>query len=192
MENCPNISHDHVGKLTIPTAEQIKKHLHHLSNTNNLVQEVYETVRRFEGTGATMNTIILLVNDLEKSSLDESHISDAISLLVKHEPPLIQQFGFKQLRYVAAEFSSEWLLTENEDKTFLNPLMWNDVSGRVIQSALDGCAKAVMSHILKQPGISHVSNTFLVFYTNILIFLNRPICERSLRDFLQSTNCIIC
>jgi hypothetical protein len=155
--NNSNVSPRHDGEVILPTAEQIKKYIHKLAKSDDLIQKVYEAVKRFEGTGASIDTIVMLINS-KKKLYDDRHISDTIHSLVKHEPPLVRIVGFKQLRYVAAEFSSDWLLKMSGNKALLNPLMWIDVTGKVIQSALDGCAKAVISHILNQPGISHVSN----------------------------------
>lgn len=139
--------------IVVPTSEQIAAYLKILGPSD--VEQVYKAVKSLEGAGGSFDDIKLCLN--KEGRLNERDISSAVYNLVHHDPPLIHVVGFKQLRYVCAEFSPNWFLKTHNDKTFLDPLMWNDASGKVIESALDGCTKTVISHILTQPGISHVS-----------------------------------
>lgn len=140
--------------IVVPTSDQVAVYLKNLDPSDTCLK-VYRAVKSLQAAGGTFNDIKLSVN--RKSRTDEREISRVVYNLTHHKPPLIYVVGFKQLRYVCTEFSPHWFLKTHDDKTLLHPLMWNDASGKVIGSAMDGCAKAVISHILMQPGISHVS-----------------------------------
>lgn len=142
--------------VAVPTLEQVAVYVKKLDQGDTCFT-VYNAVKNLQEDGGSLDDIKLCVN--KERRIDERDISKAVYNLVHHNPPLIHVVGFKQLRYICTEFSHHWFLKTHNDKTFLVPLMWNDASGEVIESALDGCKKAVISHILAQPGISHVSTT---------------------------------
>lgn len=133
-----------------------------------LANDIYEATKNFKEYGGSLDDIMTHFGD----KYDKKDICNVLYSLIRHEPPLVRVVGFKQLRYVATEFCVPWFIQGSEDSTLLNPLMWNDVSGEVIESALDGCAKAVISHILMLPGISHVSFFFLFRSAYNLLVIN--------------------
>ncbi|KAI8073555.1 hypothetical protein BDF21DRAFT_73830 [Thamnidium elegans] len=139
------------AKITILDSTQTKAFLQNLEDV--LTNYTYEAIKLYKESGGSLDDIMTHFGD----KYDKKDICNAIYSLIRHEPPLVRIVGFKQLRYVTTEFCAPWFIQSCEDSTLLNPLMWNDVSGKVIESALDGCAKAVISHILMLPGISHAN-----------------------------------
>ncbi|KAG2207978.1 hypothetical protein INT47_010962 [Mucor saturninus] len=162
---CP----DHKTYIVVPTSDQVVRYLKNLDPSDTCLK-VYQAVKSLRGAGGTFDDIIVCVN--RDNKMDERDISKAVYKLTQNEPPLIHVVGFKQLRYVCTEFSPHWFLKTHDDKTFVHPLMWNDASGKIIKSAFDGCAKAVISHILTKPGISHANlrKKFVGFFTDYELY----------------------
>lgn len=140
-------------KITLPSSTLIEDYLQELEQEDRLARDVYDIVHSFKHNGASFDDIMSHIGN----SHNQRNVSDTLYSLIYHEPPIIRIVGFKQLQYVASEFSACWFLKNGDDDTLLNPLMWNDLSGNIIESALDGFSKAVISHILTFPGVSHVS-----------------------------------
>jgi hypothetical protein len=186
--NVSNASHVESGKIILPAPAEVTTYLQKLKLENIDIEDVYIIVKGFTETGVSMDSIIMLA---KRSTCS---IINAVDCLVNHEPPLIRIVGFKKLRYVATEFVTHWLLKSDDDQSYLNPLMWNDASGKLIQSVLDGCASAVISHILSHPGISHVSEFIwrIVYQTLLSLHYSRLIYANNLRDSLLNTSCILC
>lgn len=155
------------AKYSTPTSEQIDLFIISLEKDTPLIRPVYDAIK----SGGTHGS---LLEDIEKNlSMNKNmytnvnELRDVLSKLVNYDPPLLHVVGFENLRYVAAECASPWFLKTSDINTFLNPLMWNDTSGNVIPLALEGCANAVISHILTNPGISHpnLRKKFQDFFT---------------------------
>jgi hypothetical protein len=145
------------AKITIPAPDQIETCMQGMMDITPLANTVYNAVKSSAMNGVSLYGIIHHVKDVEHKEIDIQQITKTVYRLMKHDPPLVQVVGFEQLRYIATEFMSSWLLKTDVDKNFIKPLMWNDVTGSAIKIALDGCSNAVISHILTKPGISHVS-----------------------------------
>jgi hypothetical protein len=123
----------------------------YLNSLETFDRSVYEIIRNFKKRGASWSDII------KKISLSNQDLSKSLQSLLRVKPALIITVGFKDLRYVASEFSSAWMLQTSSNIVGIPPLMWYDVSGQVIQPALEGYASTVMSYILLQPGITFVN-----------------------------------
>lgn len=148
---------DHDGVVSVSTHEEIKAMLHVLNEKHPLSEALYDIVCSFGKAGSSISDIRAKF-DGQHQLEDSLLFFDTLDSLQSHSPPLICIIGFEHLRYVASEFISDWFIKQNNVRYIL-PLMWYDTTGSIIPNALEGCASAIMSHILKRPGISFVSSS---------------------------------
>lgn len=132
----------------VPSKKEIKQSLYELNHP--LSVRIYATLKTCGVLGMSMDK--LRAEDLGS----DRAVLDALNILVNHRPPLIKLVGFRQLRYVVANYFSYWLL-KSDYGHFLDPVLWCDTSGQVMEDAWDGCCEVIQSHIIKNPGIQHVS-----------------------------------
>lgn len=151
-ENCL----DHDAVVYVSTHEEIKAMLHVLNEKRPLSEALYDIVCSFGKAGSSISEIRAKF-DGQHQFEDSLLFFETLESLQNHIPPLICIIGFEHLRYVASEFISDWFIKQNNMRYIL-PLMWYDTTGSIIPDALEGCASAIMSHILKRPGISFVSS----------------------------------
>ncbi|GAN08977.1 hypothetical protein MAM1_0235d08497 [Mucor ambiguus] len=168
-----NVSEDCVdrdGVIAVSTHEQIEDMLHALVDKHPLSKVLYDIVCSFGKAGASISAIQAKFED-QNQYKEPLLFFDTLESLQSHNPPLICIIGFEHLRYVASEFISNWFIKQNSVRYIL-PLMWYDTTGTIIPDALEGCANAIMSHILKKPGISFAAlrDTFQGFYTNFELY----------------------
>ncbi|KAL9547399.1 hypothetical protein MBANPS3_006183 [Mucor bainieri] len=164
-----NVSLDcmhHEGVLSLLTHKDIQDLLHALMDKHPLSEALYDIVFSFGKAGASISDIQAKFEDQHPHE-EPALLIDTLKLLQDHSPPLICIIGFEHLRYVASEFISDWFIKQNKGRYIL-PLMWYDTTGTIIPDALEGCAHAIMSHILKRPGISFAAlqDIFQGFYTH--------------------------
>lgn len=130
----------------VPSKKEIKQSLYELNHP--LSVRIYATLKTCGVLGMSMDK--LRAEDLGS----DRAVLDALNILVNHRPPLIKLVGFRQLRYVVANYFSYWLL-KSDYGHFLDPVLWCDTSGQVMEDAWDGCCEVIQSHIIKNPGIQH-------------------------------------
>ncbi|CAO3654191.1 unnamed protein product [Mucor fragilis] len=165
-ENCL----DHDAVVYVSTHEEIKAMLHVLNGKRPLSEALYDIVCSFGKAGSSISEIRAKF-DGQHQFEDSLLFFETLESLQNHIPPLICIIGFEHLRYVASEFISDWFIKQNNMRYIL-PLMWYDTTGSIIPDALEGCASAIMSHILKRPGISFATlrDTFRGFYTDFELY----------------------
>lgn len=151
-----------IGMISIPTHEGIKEFLHVLEDKYPLCKALYDIIYSFGKAGASMSDIRSTFA-YQRQEEEALLFFETLEILTNHKPPLIQIMGFEHLRYVASEFLSSWFIKQSNVRYIL-PLMWYDTTGSIIPIALEGCANATMSHILKKPGITFVSITTATFF----------------------------
>lgn len=150
-ENCVN----HNGVISVSTQKEIEDMLHALNARHPLSKTLHDIVHSFGKAGASISDIRAKF-DGQQQFENSPLFFDTLESLQNHSPPLICIIGFENLRYVASEFISYWYIKQN-NTCYILPLMWYDTTGTIIPDALEGCANAIMSHILEKPGISFVS-----------------------------------
>lgn len=129
-------------------------------NANNLqdleaqrpnIAKVYHIIKSFGVLGASIDEIVI---ESQQKKLDNA--VECCELLASQTPPLIKLIGSTQMRYVAYDFISDYLIRTSDGANLMEPWMWCDTSGKVLVPVLNGCSQAVLSHILERPGISLV------------------------------------
>lgn len=155
MDNIPAQTAD--SKYCIPTSEEIEALINGLESYSPLIRPVYDAVKSATVQGLSLQCVEKYLKIDKNVDANVKQFRNALSKLMNHNPPLIHVVGFEHLRYVSAEYVSDWFLKMDSDRSLLNPLMWNDTSGNIIRLALEGCGNTVISHIATNPGISHVS-----------------------------------
>lgn len=156
-----NFQFQHV--ISTPTAHQIHEHLNSLKTWDRYV---YEIVRDSNKQGISWSAIMKKMSRIQ-DSFSNHDLSNVLQGLLSLKPALIVIVGFTSLRYVAAEFSSAWMLQNSSKGVSIAALMWYDVSGQIILPALEGYSNTVMSYILTQPGITFVSIKSLEKTSNV-------------------------
>ncbi|KAG1172253.1 hypothetical protein G6F70_004579 [Rhizopus microsporus] len=142
-------------KLTrVIPVDHINHYLTMIKTTNPLSHHIYMALKEYGALGASFDCASTKIRD-SNPHIQIVDIVTAFDTLIKHDPPLIYLVGFNRLRYTAAEHVHHWLLKGTKKDTYLDPLIWCDISGSVVRPVLDGCCEVVMSHIIKRPGIQY-------------------------------------
>lgn len=155
VQNAPGRCSDCDGIIPVSTHQEVESYLHALNDRHPYSKTMYDIIRSFGRTGASISDIRTKF-DSESQHEESLLFFDTLESLQNHRPPLIRIIGFIHLRYIASEFISDWFIKQSNDRYIL-PLMWYDTTGFIIPEALEGCAHAIMGHVLERPGISFVS-----------------------------------
>lgn len=147
--------------------DHINHYLTMIKITNPLSHHIYMALKEYGALGASFDCTSTKIRD-SNPHIQNVDIVTAFDTLIKHDPPLIYLVGFNHLRYTVAEHVHHWLLKGTKKDTYLDPIIWCDISGSIVHPVLDGCCEVVMSHITKRPGIQYV-RVFNSFERHILI-----------------------
>ncbi|KAI8991893.1 hypothetical protein BDF20DRAFT_69883 [Mycotypha africana] len=137
-----------VSKTTLTLQDIDKCTITTVTNLDPWAQPVYNVIHHFGARGASTFEIQSELN----TNTDD--ILRALDFLLQSKPPAIHIVGFSSLRYVATVFAPKWLMHDSTNKRWIYPLMWHDTNGHLLESALEGTAEVIMSHILAKPGIT--------------------------------------
>ncbi|KAL7330068.1 hypothetical protein PS15p_205057 [Mucor circinelloides] len=170
VQNAPERCSDCDGIIPVSTHQEIESYLHALNDRRPYSKTVYDVIRSFGRAGASISEIRTKF-DSESQHEESLLFFDTLESLQNHRPPLIRVIGFVHLRYIASEFISDWFIKQSDGRYIL-PLMWYDTTGSIIPKALEGCAHAVMGHVLERPGISFATlrDKFQGFFTDFELY----------------------
>ncbi|CDH57052.1 hypothetical protein RO3G_13952 [Lichtheimia corymbifera JMRC:FSU:9682] len=149
--NKPFISHEQHAEsfdtgISMPSMEAVDA-------LDSDTRSVYDLIDDCGKDGATL--------PLLKGQLDipDSKIVQATQQLISGS--LIIRVGFSDLRLVSFRHVDHWTVPL-DDNTHFHPRMWRNIHGKTIPTVLEGCAEAVLQHILSTPGIkqSQLCNIF--------------------------------
>ncbi|KAI8882120.1 hypothetical protein K501DRAFT_334227 [Backusella circina FSU 941] len=142
---------DSIMEPIIEPVHDIAKQLQDLEAQEPEIAKIYHIIKSFGVFGASIDEI-----DMESQKKSLRNVVGCCELLTSSTLPLIKLVGSTQLRYVAYDFISEYLIRTSDDVNLMEPWMWCDTSGNILLPVLKGCSRAVLSHILERPGISLV------------------------------------
>ncbi|KAI8387476.1 hypothetical protein BD560DRAFT_382604 [Blakeslea trispora] len=132
--------------VCIPASEEINTILQSIAKKKPIAHALYCMIVDHKQRGVTRDEMTAAFQNSYET------LSDALDQLF--DAKLVMILGLEHLRYVSVEFCSHWMLKNPQNGQYVAPLMWHDVSGGLIQPALEGCEDTVMSHILCRPGVS--------------------------------------